>query len=62
MKQDLPLRTIATAVGFRSENTFCIAFSRATGVAPKKFQRQVWLSVFNTVTKGQKTTTAKSGK
>ncbi len=48
IKQDLPLKTIATAVGFRNENTFCIAFSRATGMAPKKFQRQVWLSVYNT--------------
>ena len=54
MEQDLPLKTIATTVGFRSQNTFCIAFSRATGMAPKRYQRRIWLSVFNTVTKLKK--------
>jgi transcriptional regulator GlxA family with amidase domain len=48
-KHDVPLKTIAFITGFRSENTFCIAFSRAAGIAPKKFQRQAWLSVYRTV-------------
>jgi len=48
VEQDLPLKTIATITGFRSENTFCIAFHRATGMAPKKFQRQTWLSTYRT--------------
>jgi AraC-like DNA-binding protein len=43
VEQDLPLKTIAATIGFRSEKTFCVAFHRATGMAPKKFQRQVWL-------------------
>ena len=46
IEQDLPLKTIAAVIGFRSENTFCIAFTRATGTAPKKFQRQAWLSAY----------------
>jgi len=45
---DLPLKTIATVIGFRSENTFCIAFHRATGMSPKRFQRQAWLSAYRT--------------
>ena len=48
LEQDLPLKTIATITGFRSENTFCIAFHRATGMAPKKFQRLAWLSAYRT--------------
>jgi transcriptional regulator GlxA family with amidase domain len=48
MEQDLPLKTIAAITGFRSENTFCIAFHRSTGMAPKKFQRQIWLSAYRT--------------
>jgi len=42
IEQDLPLKAIATIIGFRSENTFCIAFHRAIGMAPKRFQRQAW--------------------
>jgi AraC-like DNA-binding protein len=42
---DLPLKTIAKRCGYRSENTFCVAFSREAGMSPKKFQRQVWLAV-----------------
>jgi len=45
-EQDLPLKTIASMIGFRSDNTFCIAFNRATGMAPKKFQRQAWLGAY----------------
>jgi AraC-like DNA-binding protein len=41
-EQDLPLKTIAEIAGFRSENTFWIAFKRATGMAPKQFQHQAW--------------------
>lgn len=48
-KLDLSVKTIALIAGFRSENTFCIAFSRATGMAPKKFQREAWLSVYRSV-------------
>lgn len=46
VEQDLPLKTIAAITGFRSENTFCVAFHRVTGVAPKKFQRQAWLESY----------------
>lgn len=53
-EQDFSLKTIAALTGFSSENTFCIAFTRATGLAPKRFQRQAWLSVFNYVSKLQK--------
>lgn len=51
-EQDLPLKTIAEITGFRSQNTFCIAFSRATGMAPKKYQRQAWLSAYRAVRRG----------
>jgi transcriptional regulator GlxA family with amidase domain len=37
---DLTLQVIAKRCGFRSDNTFCIAFTKATGMAPKRFQRQ----------------------
>jgi transcriptional regulator GlxA family with amidase domain len=50
---DLPLKTIVPIIGFRSENTFCIAFNRATGMAPKQFQRQAWLSVYRTAVSRQ---------
>jgi AraC-like DNA-binding protein len=45
IEYDLPLKTIAKRCGYRSENTFCVAFSRDAGTSPKKFQRQVWLAV-----------------
>lgn len=44
LAEDLPLKIIASRTGFRSENTFCVAFQRAMGMAPKKYQRQVWLA------------------
>lgn len=44
VEEDLPLKVIASRTGFRSENTFCVAFSRAMGMPPKKYQRQVWLA------------------
>jgi transcriptional regulator GlxA family with amidase domain len=44
LAHDLPLKTIADLCGYRSENTFCIAFHHATGMAPKRFQRHAWLT------------------
>jgi len=44
LAHDLPLKIIADLCGYRSENTFCIAFQHATGTAPKRFQRQAWLT------------------
>ena len=45
VEQDLALKQIAPLCGFRSENTFCVAFSREMKTSPKKFQRQYWLTV-----------------
>ncbi len=39
---DLPMSRIAQLCGFRSANTFCIAFRNAVGVAPKQFQKTLW--------------------
>ena len=39
-RHDLPLRNLARQCGYRSDNTFCIAFQRAVGMPPKKFQRR----------------------
>lgn len=47
-EHDLPLRAIAERCGYRSQNTFIVAFTRATGMAPKKFQRHVWLTICRT--------------
>jgi len=46
VERDLTLKDIAKHCGYRSENTFCIAFQRATGMAPKKFQRDAWLTIY----------------
>ena len=46
VEQDLALKKIAKKCGYRSENTFCVAFQRATMMAPKKFQRQYWLAMY----------------
>lgn len=46
-KHDLTLKAIARRCGYRSENTFCVAFQRSTGLAPKKFQIQYWLAINN---------------
>lgn len=43
-EQDLPLKTIAAHCGYRSMNSFCVAFHRFEGLAPKKFQKQVLLA------------------
>lgn len=43
--EDLSLDELAKRVGFRSANTFCVAFQRAVGMAPKKFQRSSWLAI-----------------
>jgi AraC-like DNA-binding protein len=44
VERDLKLKDIAKHCGYRSENTLCIAFQRATGMAPKQFQRDAWLT------------------
>jgi AraC-like DNA-binding protein len=44
IEQDLPLKLIASQCGFRSENTFCVAFSREMKISPKRYQRQYWLT------------------
>jgi AraC-like DNA-binding protein len=46
IEHDLILKQIAKHCGYRSENTFCVAFQRATGMAPKKFQRQYLFEVY----------------
>lgn len=43
--EDLSLKELAERVGFRSANTFCVAFQRVVGIAPKKFQRLNWLAI-----------------
>jgi transcriptional regulator GlxA family with amidase domain len=35
IEQDMPLKAIAPAIGFGSENTFCVAFRREIGMVPK---------------------------
>lgn len=44
-EHDFVLKQIARQCGYRSENTFCVAFQRAVGMPPKKFQRQYWLEM-----------------
>lgn len=44
-EHDFGLKQIAERCGYRSENTFCVAFQRAVGIPPKKFQRQYWLGI-----------------
>lgn len=48
MEQDFDLKQIAPLCGFRSVNTFCVAFQREKGMSPKRFQRQYLLSVCRT--------------
>lgn len=40
VEHDLLLKQVAKLCGYRSENTFCVAFQRAVGISPKKFQRE----------------------
>jgi transcriptional regulator GlxA family with amidase domain len=42
--QDLKLKAIAQRCGYRRKNTFCVAFQRTTGMAPKQFQRRYGLA------------------
>lgn len=42
--EDLSLKELAERVGFRSANTFCVAFQRSVGIAPKQYQRKIWLA------------------
>ena len=44
VEHDMKLSQIAARCGFRSENTFCIAFLRDMKTSPKRFQRQCWLT------------------
>jgi AraC-like DNA-binding protein len=44
VEDDLKLKEIAPRCGYRSENTFAIAFLREVKMSPKKFQRQYWLA------------------
>jgi AraC-like DNA-binding protein len=43
VEQDMELEAIARRCGYRSVNTLWVAFREVTGVAPKKYQRQMWL-------------------
>ena len=43
---DLSLNDIAYQCGYRSANTFWVAFREVTGLAPKKYQRQAWLATY----------------
>ncbi len=45
VEQDLKLEAIAPKCGYRSVNSFCVAFAREVKTSPKKFQRQYWLAV-----------------
>lgn len=45
-ESDVKLEIVASHCGYRSANTFCIAFRQVVGVSPKKFQRQAWLSTY----------------
>lgn len=44
-EQDLTLKEISKRCGYKSQNTFCVAFQRSTGFAPKQFQRNYWLAI-----------------
>jgi AraC-like DNA-binding protein len=44
VEKDLRLKQVAKQCGYRSENTFCVAFQRATKTSPKKFQTQYLLA------------------
>lgn len=46
MESDEKLEVIASHCGYRSANTFCIAFRQVVGIPPKKFQRQAWFSTY----------------
>ena len=42
MTTDMPVESVAAAVGYSSRNHFAKAFRRQTGLNPKAFQMQVW--------------------
>lgn len=44
IEHDLVLKEVAKRCGYRSQNTFCVAFQREMGISPKKFQRRYWLT------------------
>lgn len=46
VETDLSLHQLAAQCGFRSVNSFSVAFRHVAGVAPKQFQRQIWLSSY----------------
>ncbi len=45
IEDDLLLTQIAGQCGFRSVNSFCVAFQRAVKISPKRYQRRCWLAV-----------------
>jgi transcriptional regulator GlxA family with amidase domain len=43
VETDQPLEQLAARCGFRSANSFWVAFRQVARVTPKQFQRQAWL-------------------
>ncbi len=52
IEDDLLLTQIAGQCGFRSVNSFCVAFQRAVKMSPKRYQRRCWLAVCRELKKG----------
>jgi AraC-like DNA-binding protein len=46
VEHDLVLKQVAKQCGYRSENTFCVAFQSVMGTSPKRLQRNYWLSIY----------------
>ena len=42
MTTDMPVESVAAAVGYSSRNHYAKAFRRQMGLDPKAFQMQVW--------------------
>lgn len=59
IEKDIKLTKIAAMSGFARLNSFCVAFRRVTGVAPKKFQRQAWLKSYKLSLSSQRNGTAR---
>jgi LacI family transcriptional regulator len=45
-ENDLPLDQIAELCGFRSVNSFWVAFRRSVGMSPKRYQRRTWVAAY----------------
>ena len=54
IENDLQLARIAAMSGYERLNSFCVAFKRETGMAPKQFQRQAWLKSYLTQVRERK--------